>query len=273
MIEKLGYLKQVNESRKERGNRRFLERMKERTVFGYYRRRLREDGFIKKQVMDNEMFLFADDTGISLDLALYGVREEEHTSKFKQTIAEGDTVLDIGANIGYYALIASEQVGEAGKICALEPIPSNVSLLKKNLSHNDIDNVEVFQMACGENSGSKEINLSDKSNLHSFNEIPSAEGETLEVEVVTVDDFVEKEEVPDLIRMDVEGYEHHILKGAKSTLTEHNPNLFIEFHPDLMEEQDMEECIGILESAGYDVSTLERRKNHGNSFRAELIEE
>jgi FkbM family methyltransferase len=135
-------------------------------------------------------------------------------------LKEGDVVLDIGANIGYYVLIESQIVGASGKVYAVEPVQENIELLKKNLQLNNIKNVETYQLAFGQCNEESEIYLSSSANLCSMDKktVGGANIGTQKVSQVTPDTFLKNKLSPSLIRMDVEGYEYEIFKGMPQTL-------------------------------------------------------
>ena len=81
-------------------------------------------------VQGHKMFLDSED---SLNLSINGIYEENETALIKKEIEQGNIVLDIGANIGYYTLIVAKLVGKNGKVFAFEPDPTNFALLKKIL--------------------------------------------------------------------------------------------------------------------------------------------
>ena len=82
------------------------------------------------------MYLDPRDKGISRTLLLFGERELDHRIILKKVLSKNMKVFDIGANIGYYVLMESSIIGEKGKIIAVEPLPKNMQLLKKNLDLN-----------------------------------------------------------------------------------------------------------------------------------------
>ncbi len=85
-------------------------------------------------------------------LFLYKKREPICTDFSNQSafLKEGDVVLDIGANIGYYVLLEYQLIGKSGRIYAIEPVYNNFELLQKNLRLNNLKNVSAFQFAFGE---------------------------------------------------------------------------------------------------------------------------
>jgi protein-L-isoaspartate O-methyltransferase len=79
------------------------------------------------------MYLRIRDKGVSRQLALVGVREKFSTETLQGELREGDCVVDIGANIGYYALMEARLVGSYGKVYAIEPVSYNFQLLENNI--------------------------------------------------------------------------------------------------------------------------------------------
>jgi len=212
------------------------------------------------QVNESKMLVYPLKGAIYEDLFLYKKREPLCTDYLMHSgvIKEGDAVLDIGANIGYYVLIESQLVGEKGKVYAVEPVRSNFELLEKNVQLNNLKNVSTFQFAFGEKDAKSEIYVTDKSNLCAMNR-DAVGGKILftqEVPMLTVDTFFKDKAPPDFIRMDVEGYEYQVVKGMAKTL-KGNIKILIELHPwrPYLEPERMDELFDILER---------------NNFRAQL---
>jgi FkbM family methyltransferase len=175
-------------------------------------------------VNGSEMWLNLGDKGINDDLFLYEKREPICTDYLMNlgVLKEGEEVLDIGANIGYYVLIESNLVGDSGKVYAIEPVFSNIKALKSNIKLNNCENVEIFRLAVSDKDGKSRIYVSDRSNLSAM-EKSRAGGKVIgaeEVEVVTLDSFFKDKNISSFIRMDVEGYEYNIIKGMAKTLKE-----------------------------------------------------
>ena len=207
-----------------------------------------------KEVNGLKMLLNLRDRGVSRDLFMYGKRELIPTDYLLNghIVKEGDVVLDIGANIGYYVLIESKLVGEQGKVYAIEPVSSNLVQLQQNLKLNNCKNVEVFKLAVGDKNGKAKIYIPEKRNLSTLdkNALEGNLKSVEEIEVITVDSFLDKKPKPNFIRMDVEGYEFYIIKGMNKTL-KLNIKLFIEIHPHKMTEEQLCEMLEILEKNGF----------------------
>jgi len=179
------------------------------------------------------LFVYPKKQGIHYDLFCNKFREKKATELVKtQLLHQGDVVLDIGANIGYYALLESYLVGNKGIVYAVEPVTDNLKLLSKNVRFNSISNIEVTQIAMGDENKTATMFLSHKPNWHTLNETSARTKGVVgveDVQLTTVDDFLKGRRKPDLIRMDVEGYELEILKGSSETLKKGIP-LLIEIH-------------------------------------------
>ena len=178
--------------------------------------------FVQRQIYDYRMWLDLQDTGISRGLLLFGNRELEHREMLRRIVRPGMTIFDVGANIGYYAIMESKLVGDAGHVIAVEPSHTNIDLLKQNIELNSVENVSVLSGAISDKNGSADFHLSYQSNLNTFHDIGSGSehlsGKTIKVETQTITKLAKTFGAPDLIRMDVEGHEVAVLKGAMTAI-------------------------------------------------------
>ncbi len=192
--------------------------------------------YIVKEIQGNDMMLNPYDRGISTDLLLYGIREPLINAKFLGYLKDGMVCYDIGANIGYYALQEASLVGASGHVYAIEPIPSNCNILAMNIALNGYENVSLCNLAMGSQEGMGEIKVSHMSNMCSMVETGYRDyRESIPVLVDTMDRFIVGKRLPDVVRMDTEGYEVAIVKGMKGLLESRKPLvLFIEIHFDAL---------------------------------------
>ncbi len=249
---------------KEYGIRDFFYRMLIRIIpnnlkYPYYLFRKYIFGYEILKINGVKMYLnLKNDDGLSKELIIHGVRERYTVNYLfgSDTVKKGDTVLDIGGNIGYYALPESNLVGSTGIVYAVEPVSSNHKLLQKNVELNGMNNVKTYQMAMGDMEKEISIYIRSKKNLSSLTELPSdAKGGVIGIEKVpmtTVDSFVEKVigKTPDFLRMDVEGFEISILEGMQKTLAA-GATLLIEFHPMFLSGEQKEKIIQLLKQFNY----------------------
>lgn len=139
--------------------------------------------------------------------------EEAFQTAIRVTVVPGDVVWDVGANVGFYTRQFAELVGAGGKVVAFEPHPDTFGLLLEITAPN----VEHVQAALGKESGSLPMSLSDASTTHSF--VRQHGSESIMVPVVAGDAYAEAHGTPTVIKIDVEGFEVHVLQGLTKTLT------------------------------------------------------
>ncbi len=197
-------------------------------------RRVLKKRYIRKRIYDYWMYLDTEDRGISRTLLLFGDREADHKLIFEKAIREGMTVLDLGANIGYYVMMEKALVGKNGHIIAVEPVPSNVEILKRNVEMNKIENIQMLQMAGAGRDGTQTMYLTNTSNHHTFHKKGAGflSGETIEVKTMTVPSLMRKYGKADLMRMDIQGHEVEVMNGMIGAIErgEISPMIVFEVH-------------------------------------------
>ena len=165
--------------------------------------------------------------------------EEVTTNLFKDSVKEGDTVVDLGANMGYFTLLASGLVGKAGRVYAFEPEPVNYRQLLKNIELNGYENVVPLQKAVSNVNGKVKLFVhATDSGRHVIEPCnnDSAQEESIEIESVTLDEFFRDKPLPTVIKMDIEGAELLALFGMEKMIkSSENLKIFTEFYPSLIE--------------------------------------
>ena len=221
-------------------------------LLNYY---LRPSRSCTKRIQGAKMRLDLNDPGISRDLFLYGHREPECTRIYREELAPGMHVLDIGANVGYFVFIGAQVVGPQGKIYAVEPAPKNFERLKVNLALNTLaPQIETFNMAVADRVGKVRFALAEASNHHCL-AVEGSDAESIDVDATTIDELIGDRRV-DMLRMDTEGSEWVILQGMRGLLARGTPlKMFVEVHPKLIRQYhgDIEEWLRILAAAGFRV--------------------
>jgi len=171
------------------------------------------------------------------------------------TFEPGDIVLDVGANIGWYSLILAK-CKPGLNIYAFEPDTLNYRLLTDNIALNKINSVVAINHAVSNNTGSATLYKYDEKNLGRHSILPIFNGKSESVTTVTLDDFMKENNISDktvrLLKIDVEGFEGNVLKGALSTLPKIK-YIIHEFSPDLMNHGDTapETLINMLFENGF----------------------
>jgi FkbM family methyltransferase len=179
----------------------------------------------------------ADD--IERSLYLYSSYEFRSISHFSRLISEGALVIDIGAHVGLYSLIAAHRVGATGMVIAVEPNPGNLARLRRNIEINGLTNVRVIAAALGEVPGRARFHLPSHpavSGLGSLEERPGT-GPTIEVDVRTLDEVLATEagdRCPGVLKIDVEGEEANVFKGGRRTLGSCRPAVLLEANEPLL---------------------------------------
>jgi FkbM family methyltransferase len=170
-------------------------------------------------------------------------QKEPLTTKIvREGLKPGYCVIDIGANIGYFTLLAASIVGKKGTVYAFEPEPTNFHFLCKNIELNDYDMVVPFQKAVSNTSGTVKLYLANErdTGAHTLREHHEMEyfntkayGKFVEVEAVKLDEVVSEIKKPvDFIKMDMEGSEANAFAGMKRILGgNRNLKILTEFYP------------------------------------------
>jgi FkbM family methyltransferase len=178
-----------------------------------------------------------------------GSYEYANQRLFSKAIKPGSVVYDVGANVGFYSLLAATLVGPQGHVVAFEPVPRNIGYLRKHLKLNGVTNVTIVEAAAGVDEGSAWFDEGPDSSMGHL----SATG-GLRVHTVCIDAMVAAGKIPppEYLKIDVEGAEGLVLTGAKSTLVERLPTLFLSTHG----PQIHRECLEFLRSLRYEVEPI-----------------
>lgn len=173
-----------------------------------------------------------------------GCYEYEKQILFSKIVHKGAVVYDIGAYVGFYTLLASELVGQKGRVFAFEPLPKNLYYLKRHLQLNCCSNVTVIETAVGEKDT---IVFFEEGIERTFSRV-SGKG-NLKVKMISLDDFVlrDKNPPPEYLKIDVEGSELSVFIGAEKTLSYYKPVIFLSCHSLDLKNR----CCEFLESIGY----------------------
>ncbi|WP_299193278.1 FkbM family methyltransferase [uncultured Erythrobacter sp.] len=187
------------------------------------------------------------DTAIAPHLIRDGYYDRNLTDVIGDLLEPGMTFIDIGANFGTYSLIGAACVGDAGRVIAVEPAPEIAALLFENIVMNGFEGrTEIVRCALGEAEGTLtlyEFATRQGSNTMLAGVAEAARsdyGETIstrEVECRTLDRTVADLALDrvDLVKIDVEGFEHQVLAGARQTLSQYRPKLILEWHTDFFD--------------------------------------
>lgn len=175
----------------------------------------------------------------------------------------GSVVFDIGANVGFFTVLAARLVGPDGHVVAFEPVPSNAEYVRRNARLNDMENIAVVEKAVSDATGHGDLVLASYSGgaALSIADTPPDATESVTVPLTTIDEAVETGAVPPpgIVKIDVEGAELEVLRGMESTLRHHRPTIICEIDgPDEAGVADkLAACIAFVEARGFRTEMLD----------------
>ncbi len=199
-------------------------------------------------------------------VTIHRLKYEEEFHFFNDMIEDNGIILDIGANIGTMTTLIAKK-SKNSKIYAFEPIPDNIKALKRVIGHYKLDNVKVYEAALGEENGELKMimpiidnvkmqGLSHVVEKYTAEEINS--GHIYSVPVYKLDDLEELRSGGKInaIKIDVENFEYHVLKGAEQILKDHKPVIYCE----LWDNEKKYITISYLKDLGYKAKIYENKK-------------
>lgn len=191
-----------------------------------------------------------------------GSYEAEKQLAISRMLRTGQAFYDIGANAGFFTLLGAKRVGSSGRVIAVEPLPRNIEVLGKHLRVNDISNVDVVGKAISDFIGTARFSVEG----HSTSKI-SAEGDAT-VQVTTLDALVEAVgRPPDLVKVDIEGAEIGLLRGAKKVLEEYRPVIFLAVHS----KEIFDDLWSTVPGPGYAIKELDGGDARPGRYREEVV--
>ncbi|MEW5676306.1 FkbM family methyltransferase [Flavobacterium enshiense] len=185
--------------------------------------------------------------------------EEQELKCMLSNINEGDTFIDIGANIGLFSLLAAEKVGASGKVISFEPFPNTFKRLTDNIELNKLKNIDARNIGLSDKEDSLTFYYSD-TGFDAWNSFAPTNDKRLRKEisigVSTLDnelESVDKSKVK-FVKIDVEGWEKFVIQGGKQFFSEYSPIVMVEFTEEntLNAGYFVNEIFGLLENLGYE---------------------
>ena len=192
-----------------------------------------------------------------------GVYELPVQAAIADSLGAGDCFFDVGANIGFFSLVAARCVGDAGMVYAFEPVRANAARIARTAELNGLDGrLRVFEEAVGAATGRAELLLARHIGGAALStaDAPPDMAARAEVEIVTLDDAVVRHGLrpPRLVKIDVEGAEIDVLRGMTGVIRSHRPAIIYEVDDATREglERKAEEIRSFLLDAGYGLELL-----------------
>lgn len=205
---------------------------------------------------------------VDQDIFLEGVYEPFFLSIIKKHIHPGDVFVDIGGNIGHHSLFASSLVGQQGKVIAFEPINKLFLQFQKSIAINGFENIKLYNLGCGDEEKEVEIFfMKDNMGASSIVEQKRSFGSEV-IKIIIPDEILKKEPKINFIKIDVEGFEYHVLMGLTQVIQNHHPKMLIEYTPSYYAKIDETHSIKIIDfllESKYKIFDIENNKQI-NSF-------
>jgi FkbM family methyltransferase len=188
----------------------------------------------------------------------------------KNNLGPEATFIDVGANAGYFTLIAAACVGDSGRVLSIEPNPSVAEQLRVNVARSKFSNVIIEQTACSDSAENctETLYLPDDSSLGkaSLSQANARSVESVKVRSATLDQLIREHalEKVTFVKIDVEGAELMVLRGMTETLRRLRPIIVLELEPDLLADlgTSTEEVIAFLSGFSYSIVSLGGHENY-----------
>ncbi|GAB4544486.1 MAG: FkbM family methyltransferase [Pleurocapsa sp.] len=202
-------------------------------------------------------------TGESCPELALGTYEMPIQNIFTQHLNPGDVFYDIGANVGFFTVIAAKLVGNTGKVYSFEPGEGNAKSVRHNAALNNFTQVKVIEKAVSHTPGEGQLLLAKYSGGHALAtaDAPPDLAGKVTVDIVSIDDLIAKQEIapPNFVKVDVEGAELDVLRGMKETIKTYKPTIIYEVDDGDRSayERKYQELASFLQSFGYKVTSTE----------------
>lgn len=181
-----------------------------------------------------------------------GSYERSGVDLFRAELEPGDRVVDVGASLGYYSLLAGRLVGPGGQVCSVEPDPHNVRFLE---AHRDVngftDRISIFPVGLSDQAGTLSFDRGTGTGTGKLSDTGD-----IRVDVITLDQLAERLGwAPTLVKIDVEGAELGVLEGGEATLLSARPTILLSTHGPEVHAQ----CCDWLTERGFQLRSLTDR--------------
>ena len=187
-----------------------------------------------------------------------GNYEPYKTRAFLANLREGDIVVDVGAHVGYYSVLASRKVGKHGKVFSFEPRPLNIGFFKDHVRVNGLNNITLYEGAISARTGEATFNTNTGTGTGHL-----SDHGRLKVKTYCLDELVEIGEIPrlDFLKIDVEGGEIEVLKGSLNAISQNRPRMLLATHS----EDTHNFVLKFLEEHNYQFQILDKDGSKGDT--------
>ena len=231
-----------------------------RSALWYWRCLLRMATILDLPRWNVRMFFPAQRKGFGKFIFAFREYYEPELAYLEKVLSPGKVFIDVGANFGVYTLVASKLAGAAGKVIAIEPTAQSFAVLRQNIALNHLANVRAFRVALTQTRGKAWLyhGWDPVGNSLGMDPLCGEGGE--EVQTESLDNLMEQNGIGhvDVIKVDVEGAEELVLRGATRTLTTNSPVVIFEYNPGCSARLSLSPygARDFLESLGYEFVVL-----------------
>ncbi|MGA2741624.1 MAG: FkbM family methyltransferase [Bryobacteraceae bacterium] len=224
-----------------------------------YRNPSSDEAAVRVDLPGFHIYALPDDWAVGQHILKTGAYEPHVTAVMREVLRPGMVFVDVGANIGFFTLLARSLVGRGGRVYAFEPNPRNTALLHLSLEANSFQDVELFPFALADSArlfvydaqGSNGVITAFDGDLKTL-------ASRMVIRSVNLDQLLQMDRC-DVVKIDVEGAEGLAIRGAMRTIQAHHPMIFSEFSPPQLESVSRisgERYLGLLFAEGYFVSII-----------------
>lgn len=204
-------------------------------LYRFFYGKLKPQGTVEVFSEGHKIFINSKDTGIAPYLLMNKTFAADEVLLLNKILKPNMVFVDIGANVGYFSLIAAKLVGDQGQVYAFEPDPENFKLLEKNIKVNNYKNIIAINKAISNKSGKARLYL-EPDNLCGHSLVAKNGNKFVEVETIILDEFLKNKKI-DVIKIDVEGFEPAAFEGMKNTIKNNDKiSMITEFYPEAIKK-------------------------------------
>ena len=228
------------------------------TELGVFLKRLA--GIARRKIQIDDLFFYIDPvTNFGYRLLFYGHYEPDVEETLKRILNDGDVFIDLGANEGYFSVIAGKAAGKTGHVYCIEPQERMWPIIFRNMYYNGIGHYTLLPYAIGEDSGDIELTLSPSINTGASSAVSSMRTRLWRRQTALMrplDEICTSLEIEEikLMKVDIEGFELNALRSASVLLSRHKiKNVLIEIHPRQLKQlhQSTNEIFELFKKNGY----------------------
>jgi FkbM family methyltransferase len=219
---------------------------------------------IKREILNTDQGIFFIDklSNFGSQLKLKGIYESDLKFTLDKLLKKGDTFIDLGANEGYFSIIAGKLVGNKGRVIAIEPQTRLQNIIHKNIELNKLSNIEIIKMVISDKKGKEIFNLSPDTNTGSSGVLKKQSYKVSQeiIDSTTLKELISQLKIKkiDLLKIDVEGSEYEVILGSKTLFESHIiKNIALELHPEFLKKRNLNinEITDFLYKIGYKINT------------------